>query len=617
MLTTYDYIVLAFYLAFMLAVSWAFRRYIQNASDYFRGGGKVLWWIAGGSAFMVSFSAWTFTGAAGKAYADGWPISVIFFANSLAFLLSSFLVAPRLRQLRVVTSVQAIRDRFGPATEQVFTWVQLPVGTIQAGIWLNALGVFFAAAFKMDLNTTIIVVGLVVVLIAVVGGMWGVVASDFIQVLILMPVCLVVTVFALMKVGGVHAFADRIPATHLDLSQIFRKEFLLFWCVAMFVKQFTTTNNLMEASRYLCVKDSQHARKAARLGSLLFLVAPLLWFVPPMACRILHPDTHGLLAFGPKVGDASFMIVAADVLPTGMLGLLISGVFAATMSSVDCGLNRNAGIFVKNFYQPILHPGASEARLLFVGKGCTLLMGGLMITTAIWLGRLTHISLFSMTVRFSALVTVPIAVPLVCALFIKHVPSWAGWSTLLVCFAGSLLVETFLPPAWAASFFHYASLGRDSAEYWQQAAATAVNIMIGVAWFLGTKLFWRKCPDGYKRRSREFFAQLNRPIDFAQEIGNENDAGQKKIVGRLCLVYGIFISLFAVIPNPVLGRIAFLFCGGVALLFAALLLPRRKPPRRRGAVIRELAVDATVPKPLVAQADLGATQARIADSRAP
>ena len=73
-MTSYDYAVLVFYFCFMLAISWVFRRFVNNVSDYFRGGGKALWGIVGGSAFMVASRTWTFTGAASKTYSDGWPI---------------------------------------------------------------------------------------------------------------------------------------------------------------------------------------------------------------------------------------------------------------------------------------------------------------------------------------------------------------------------------------------------------------------------------------------------------------------------------------------------------------------------------------------------------------
>src|SRR5688572_17897481 len=129
-MTAYDYAVLVFYFVYMVAISWVFRRFVTNVSDYFRGGGKALWWLVGGSAFMAQFSAWTFTGASSKAYADGWPITVIFLANVVGFTLNATYFAPRFRQLRVITAVEAIRMRFGRVSEQFFTWLQIPVATL-------------------------------------------------------------------------------------------------------------------------------------------------------------------------------------------------------------------------------------------------------------------------------------------------------------------------------------------------------------------------------------------------------------------------------------------------------------------------------------------------------
>src|SRR5579859_5305095 len=113
MLSHYDYAVIAFYFLFMLVIGWVCRRFIANTSDYFRGGGKVLWWMVGSSAFMLSFSAWTFTGGAGKAYEDGAIILAIYFGNAIGFFFNFLFFAPRFRQMRVVTAMQAVRKRFG------------------------------------------------------------------------------------------------------------------------------------------------------------------------------------------------------------------------------------------------------------------------------------------------------------------------------------------------------------------------------------------------------------------------------------------------------------------------------------------------------------------------
>jgi solute:Na+ symporter, SSS family len=582
-MTVYDYAVLVFYFAYMLAISWVFRTFVSNVSDYFRGGGKALWWMVGGSAFMAAFSAWTFTGAASKAYLDGWPIMAIYVANAVGFVLNALYFAPRFRQLRVITAVEAIRHRFGRVSEQAMMWLQIPLSTLQASIHLNALGVFFAAVFGLDLTWTMVVTGMVVLIMALLGGSWAVLAGDFIQVLILMPVCLAVTVLAVLRLGGWDGFTAGLPPSYLDLGQIFTQEFLGLWCAAMLLKQITSTNNLFEAGRYLAVKDGRHARWAGYLGAGLFIIGIVIWFVPPMAARALGIDLGTMFpGLGKRAHEASFIAISQVVMPVGMLGLLVSGIFAATMSGMDAGLNKNAGIFVKNFYQPLLRPNATDAQMLRLGKILTVVLGLVVIYIAIRMAEIRDLGLFLLMQRVSILVAVPITVPLLLGLVIRHTPPWSAWSTVLVGFFGSIFISDFFSPEWGASFFGSGkSLDAASREYWIQGFQFFANVTLASAWFIGTKVFWRRCSPEYRAQVGEFFQRMNTPVDFDREEGAAaaNDARQSATVGWLSVAYGAFVCLLAIIPNSLVGRFAFLGCGAVVLLIgAALVLTARRDP---------------------------------------
>lgn len=574
-MTSYDTAVLVFYFFFMVTVSWFFRRFVHNVSDYFRGGGKALWWMVGGSAFMVTFSAWTFTGAASAAYADGWPVATIYFGNAVGFLISALYFAPRFRQLRVVTSIEAVRQRFGRSSEQVFTWLQIPLGTLQAGVWLNALGVFFSAVFGLDLTLTIIVTGTVTLFIALIGGSWAVLASDFIQVLILMPVCITVTVLAILRIGGLQEFFSRLPASHLDFGRVFSREFLGLWCLAMLLKQITVANNLLDASRFLAVKDSRQARWAGYLCAGLFLIGIAIWFIPPMAARILFPDLHALFPQLRNPGEAAFIAISRAVLPAGMMGLLVSGIFAATMSSMDSGLNKNAGIFVKNFFQPNFCPGCSDARLLRVGKISTLALGAIVILVALEMSHLHGVGLFLLMQRISILIATPVIVPLVLGLIVRNTPPWSAWSTVLVGFCGSLLIGHWFSPEWAASLLGLRlPLSASATEFWVQGSGFFGNVAVGTAWFLGTKLFWSRTSPAYRADIETFFVRLNTPVNFEREEGADAaiDGRQSSVIGWLCVVYGMFVTLLAVIPNPLSGRLAFVGCGGFVVTVGIALI---------------------------------------------
>ncbi len=585
-MTPFDYGVLAFYFAFMVAISWIFRRFVGNVSDYFRGGGKALWWMAGGSAFMVQFSAWTFTGAASMAYMVGWPILAIYVGNILGFLVNAFFFAPRIRQLRVITGMEAVRLRYGAASEQVFTWLQIPIGLLHAAIWLNALAVFAAAVFGLNVPFTILVTGVVVMLVALLGGSWAVLASDFVQVLILMPVCLAVTVMALIKIGGVHVFSSAMPSGHVPLDQLFSNKLLLVWCVAMLLKQLHTTNNLGDAHRYLCVKDGRHARRAGLLGAGLFSVGIVIWFVPPIAAAIRFPDLHALFPSLPNPSEGAYIAMARDVMPVGMMGLLVSGIFAATMSSMDAGLNRNSGFFVRNFYQPVLRPNATDRDLLRAGKATTVVLGGLIILIALRMSELRGFSLFIWMQRVGILIGIPVLVPLVLGVIVRNTPPWSGWSTVAVGFVSSLLITSRLTPNWGTLFPHLGAVPElMRAEYSRESAEMIGNFVVCSLWFLGTKLFWSRVSAEHRARVNTFFQRMHTPVDFAREEGAAaaNDARQQLVIGWICITYGAFVTALMLIPNPLAGRIAFLGCAAVALVTGfALVLCATRSQRVRG-----------------------------------
>ena len=566
-LSFYDYLVVVFYFVFMAVIGVVCRRFVGNTSDYFRGGGKMLWWMAGSSAFMVSFSAWTFTGAASKAYEDGPLIMVLFFANAAGFLCNYLFFAPRFRQMRAVTALEAVRTRFGKGNEQFFTWVQIPLGILYAGIWLNGLAVFIAAAFGFDLRGTIAVTGAVVVLMAVAGGSWAVAAGDFMQMLILMPVTVVAAVLAVARVGGWGRFLERLPHHHLHWTEGARGEILALWVIAIFIKQFISTNNMLEASRYLNVKDSRQARKAALLGMVLFIVGPLAWFIPPMAASITHPDLATVFPGLAKPSEGAFVATALDTMPAGMVGLLLSGIFAATMSSMDAGLNRNAGFFVKNFYHVVLRPGAGEPEQLLVSKGVTLLMGGLVILAALLFSTWRDMTLFNLMLQFGGLIALPYSMPLIWGTLIKRAPAWSGWTTVLVGFATSLAGRQLLTPdrvAALAGWTNHPLTAREQDD-WVLLTGVLLDVAVCSAWFLGTCLFARRRPAAEAERVERFFARMNTPVDFEREETGANDSEQCRTLGLMCLVYGAFLSGLVLIPNPAAGRLGLLACAASVL----------------------------------------------------
>ncbi|MEJ6733635.1 MAG: hypothetical protein QNK90_16330 [Opitutaceae bacterium] len=577
-MTPYDLAVLALYFVFMLTISWVFRHFVSDVGSYFRSGGQVMWWMAGGSAFMVSFSAWTFTGASSRAYLDGWPIMVIFVANAVGFFFNAVYFGPKMRQLRVITSMEAVKQRFGRGSEQTFTWIIMPLQLMTGGIWLYGMGIFFSAAFGFDVKITIVITGLCVLLMSLLGGSWAVIASDFVQVLILIPITIITAVLAVAHAGGFHTVVEKLSTTRLDMGKLFTDDYLLFWCVAIFLKQFLSTNNLNDASRYLCVKDSKHARKAGILAGCLFLGGVFFWFLPPMIQSMNPTDLGTVFPSLGKPAEGAYFAIAQTVFPVGMMGLLAAGIFAATMSSMDSGLNRNAGIFVKNFYQPILRPDATDKELLNVGKSVTVVLGLLVIMIAIFYSQIKGLSLFELMLKFQILVSLPYVVPLVLGLIIRRTPGWTGWSTLVVCFFVSFLTNTFLNIDWAVGIFGSTDgITTWERQNWEQGIGVFTITGAGVAWFLFTRRFYEFQDPAVKADIEIFSKNVDRPVNYAEEeSAPSSDNKQARMMGWLCIPYGAVVLLMTLIPNPPLGRLSFVFCGLTVMGIGTLLVRHSK-----------------------------------------
>ena len=139
-------------------------------------------------------------------------------------------------------------------------------------------------------------------------------------------------------------------------------------------------------------------------------------------------------------GEGSYIAVAIDVLPNGLLGLFVACIIATTMSSMDSALNRNAGYFVKSVYDPWIRKNrAPQSELLVLGRIVTVFFAALAIGVSILIVERGELSLFDMYQQLNGRLTVPMAVPVFWGMFARRIPKWGPWVSLgfglLVSFA--------------------------------------------------------------------------------------------------------------------------------------------------------------------------------------
>ncbi|AQW57081.1 MULTISPECIES: sodium:solute symporter family transporter [Vibrio] len=563
-------LIVGIYFLFLIAIGWMFRTFTSTTSDYFRGGGNMLWWMVGATAFMTQFSAWTFTGAAGKAYTDGFAVATIFLANAFGYLMNYLYFAPKFRQLRVITPIDAIRMRFGRFNEQVFTWSGMPSSVISAGIWLNGLAIIASGIFGFDMTTTIWITGLVVLMMSVTGGSWAVIASDFMQMVIIMAVTVTCAVVAVVKGGGITEIIANFPVqengsfvtgNNLNYLSIFG-----IWAVFIFLKQFSINNNMLNCHRYLAAKDSKNAKKAALLACVLMTVGVLIWFTPSwfIASQGVDLSAHYPDA-GSKAGDFAYLYFVEKYMPAGMVGLLISAMFAATMSSMDSGLNRNSGIFVMNFYLPILRPNATEKELMIVSKITSTFFGIAIILIALFINSLKGLSLFDTMMYVGALIGFPMTIPAFCGFFIKRTPDWAGWGTLVVGGIVSYTVGFVITPEMIQNWFDLQPLtGREWSDL-KVAVGLIGHLVFTAGFFALSTLFYKPLEEKRQQDVDRFFNNLATPLVSDSTEQKKLDNKQRQMLGSLIAVSGVGVMAMFLLPNPFWGRMIFVFCGVIVL----------------------------------------------------
>ncbi|MDH6023837.1 sodium:solute symporter family protein [Vibrio splendidus] len=570
-------LIVGIYFLFLIAIGWMFRTFTSTTSDYFRGGGNMLWWMVGATAFMTQFSAWTFTGAAGKAYADGMAVAVIFLANAFGYLMNYLYFAPKFRQLRVVTPIDAIRMRFGSFNEQVFTWSGMPNSIVSAGIWLNGLAIIASGIFGFDMTTTIVLTGLVVLVMSVTGGSWAVIASDFMQMVIIMAVTVTCAAVAIVQGGGVTEIINDFPvaegASFVSGNNLNYVSIFGIWAFFIFFKQFSITNNMLNSYRYLAAKDSKNAKKAALLACILMTIGPIIWFMPPwfvagqgVDLAAHYPDA------GSKAGDFAYLYFVEQYMPAGMVGLLIAAMFAATMSSMDSGLNRNSGIFVINFYQPILRPNATEKELMVVSKLMSSVFGVAIILIALFINSLKGLSLFDTMMYVGALIGFPMTIPAFCGFFIKKTPDWAGWGTLVVGAIVSYIVGFVITAEMLQNWFNLEPLtGREWSDL-KVAVGLIAHLTFTGGFFILSTLFYKPLEASRQKDVDTFFTNLSTPLVSESTAQKKLDNKQRHMLGSLIAVSGVAVMAMFTLPNPFWGRMMFVLCGGIVFIVGLLLV---------------------------------------------
>src|SRR6266550_4529745 len=540
-----DYVVIGLYALLMVLVGVYVMRFNRGAAEHFRGGSRIPWLVAGLSCFMSGFSAWTFTGAAGVAYRAGIAATGLYVGNAASFLLGYFVFARRWRRSRVTTVMEYLSDRFNPVTHQTFSWVTIAFQLFTSASTLYGLSLFVSSACGFPVTWTIIGAGALIIFYCVIGGLWAVVVTDFLQASILMPFCLVLVLTSLARVGGVTGLLHSLPPEMktLHFSGEFGWVYLISWTIMV---SFGYNTSAM-AQRYFSVDDERSARKVALLCSCLFFVGAFLWFLPPMAMRVVYPDLHAVWPGLANPSEASYAVASLTLLPHGLIGVMLAAMFSATMANLSAQFNLKSAILSKDVYQTLIRKNAGERELLAVGWINTFLVGALTTGIATFMAA-SGKSVFQIMLTFNTLISLAYGPPALLGLVVRRTPPWSGLASFMTGLVLGML---------GAFVYHWSLI---------EQVAIIVPASFGV--FFLTMMFDRGDTPG----RAQLFRNLNTPVDVATELKDSPDFTVPvfRFLSRTISAIGL-LSLLLLLPAPPDQRMTVLCFAGLTIAVGASL----------------------------------------------
>ncbi|MGH8253840.1 MAG: sodium:solute symporter family transporter [Steroidobacteraceae bacterium] len=409
-----DWLVVAGYVALLVASGLRWSRYNTTPEDYFLASRAARWPTIGLALIASNISSTALVGLAGAAYATG--ISAYNYEWMAALVLVFFCVffLPQLLHSRVFTMPEFLERRYDVRARTGFTLL-----TLFLNVFVDGAGGLYSGALVCRVLIPAAPLWLLAFLLAgaagiytIIGGLRAVLRTEVIQAGVLIVGAALVSWTAFARAGGWHAVMTYVDPAALSLIRPIGDPAVpwpgLLLGVPLLGFYYWCTNQMI-VQRTLSARDLDHGRSGVLLAGLLKL---------PVLVLMVLPGTCALLLF-PHVAraDLVYPTLIVGLLPSGLIGLLVAGFVAATMTAVASMLN-SASALVTMDLATRLGRNMSSARTVTIGRYST---GVCLLVAMLWAPQLEHMP--SLWQYLQAVLAY--AVPPVVALFVMGM-FWRG-----------------------------------------------------------------------------------------------------------------------------------------------------------------------------------------------
>ena len=440
-MSSLDWIVVLAYLAGTLWLGlWLARKGSQSLNEYFLGGRAIPWWLAGGSMAATTFNVDTPLYVAGLVARRGIAGNWEWWCFAGAHVVMQVILGPMWRRAEVMTDAELIERRYAGRPAALLRGTRafffgIPLNCIAIGYGMLAMRKVMVA---LDVTTVLHLPGdpqlwavsLIVILTlvyAAASGLWGVVWTDFFQLVLKMFGALLVAGYALAEVGGLGPLRAQLIANgHADTLRMLPRAgdaaLPMSTFAAYLMLQWWTYRGAdgggMFVQRLSSVASEREAEKASILFNILnYVVRTWPWIVVALAALVVLPKLDD-----PEI---AYPLMMKRYLPPGVLGLVFASLVAALMSAVSTQINWGASYAVRDLYQRFWDREAPQERLVLVARGATVTITLLAAAASFYMNDVGKVF------RFMVLFGNGTGMVLLLRWFWWRINAWAEWSALI------------------------------------------------------------------------------------------------------------------------------------------------------------------------------------------
>jgi SSS family solute:Na+ symporter len=441
-----DIAIIAVYFLIIFGIGFYFAKKGRNSEEYFLAGRNIGWFAIGASLFVSNISTEHFIGLAGSGASSGLAAGNFEWEACLMLLLLGWVFVPFYLRSNVFTMPEFLERRFNRncanylATISVIAYIFTKIS-----VHLYAAAIVLQRVVSWNQWTVAIVLLVATGIYTIAGGLAAVIYTDLVQTIILLLGALALTLIGLDKVGGFAGLRAAIPDSYFHMFRpMSDSEFpwtgivfgapilgLWYWCTDQVIVQ-----------RVLSARDEGHAKAGTIFAGFLKVLPVFLLVVPGLIAFALYPELFTKVNGQVTNGNIAFPSLIVNLLPTGVVGLMIAALLAALMGAMSSVFNSASTMITLDFYKKI-RPAASEAQLVLFGRIAT---GGMVVLGLLWVPFIERLStqLWIYLQSVQAYISPPIAVCFIFGILWPRINGEGALTSLLVGFvlgAGRFIME--------------------------------------------------------------------------------------------------------------------------------------------------------------------------------